>query len=117
MDAAEFLIELRHTLGIPAEALPVYLEEISSTLAGTAYKLTKEPATSGQLVAAGFQAVETGMTEGHPCFVANNGRLGFAWTSTGRTPPRRPPPCGWCGWRPAATGPPSPRAPVSTTTR
>ncbi|MEK8172279.1 IucA/IucC family protein [Streptomyces sp. M19] len=25
----------------------------------------------------GFQAVETGMTEGHPCFVANNGRLGF----------------------------------------
>ncbi len=52
MDAAEFLIELRHTLGIPADVLPVYLEEISSTLAGTAYKLTKEPATSGQLVAA-----------------------------------------------------------------
>ncbi|MEU6502212.1 IucA/IucC family siderophore biosynthesis protein [Streptomyces californicus] len=77
LDAAEFLIELRHTLGIPADVLPVYLEEISSTLAGTAYKLTKEPATSGQLVAAGFQAVETGMTEGHPCFVANNGRLGF----------------------------------------
>lgn len=24
-----------------------------------------------------FQAIETGMTEGHPCFVANNGRLGF----------------------------------------
>ncbi|MFC8335598.1 IucA/IucC family protein [Streptomyces rubiginosohelvolus] len=77
LDAVEFFIELRHTLGISEEILPVYLEEISSTLAGTAYKLTKEPATSGQLVAAGFQAVETGMTEGHPCFVANNGRLGF----------------------------------------
>ncbi|MFH9268090.1 IucA/IucC family protein [Streptomyces sp. NPDC017546] len=77
LDMTEFLIELRHTLGISAEVLPVYLEEISSTLAGTAYKLTKEPATSGQLVAAGFQAIETGMTEGHPCFVANNGRLGF----------------------------------------
>ncbi|MFJ2024232.1 IucA/IucC family protein [Streptomyces sp. NPDC087897] len=77
LDAAEFIIDMRTTLGIPAEVLPVYLEEISSTLAGTAYKLTKEPATSGQLVAAGFQAVETGMTEGHPCFVANNGRLGF----------------------------------------
>lgn len=25
----------------------------------------------------GFQEIETGMTEGHPCFVANNGRLGF----------------------------------------
>ncbi|MFH9686610.1 IucA/IucC family protein [Streptomyces sp. NPDC017413] len=77
LDTAEFLIELRHTLGISAEVLPVYLEEVSSTLAGTAYKLTKEPVTSGRLVAAGFQAVETGMTEGHPCFVANNGRLGF----------------------------------------
>ncbi|WP_406247874.1 IucA/IucC family siderophore biosynthesis protein [Streptomyces anulatus] len=77
LDTLEFFIELRHTLGISAEVLPVYLEEVSSTLAGTAYKLTKEPATSGQLVAAGFQAIETGMTEGHPCFVANNGRLGF----------------------------------------
>ncbi|MFF2436096.1 IucA/IucC family protein [Streptomyces sp. NPDC058107] len=77
LDALEFFIELRETLGLSAEILPVYLEEISSTLAGTAYKLTKEPVTSAELVAAGFQAIETGMTEGHPCFVANNGRLGF----------------------------------------
>ncbi|MGY5033133.1 IucA/IucC family protein [Streptomyces sp. 900116325] len=77
LDALEFFIELRETLGLSAEILPVYLEEISSTLAGTAYKLTKEPVTSAELAAAGFQAIETGMTEGHPCFVANNGRLGF----------------------------------------
>ncbi|MFF1969027.1 IucA/IucC family protein [Streptomyces sp. NPDC058232] len=77
LEALEFFIELRETLGLSAEILPVYLEEISSTLAGTAYKLTKEPVTSAELVAAGFQAIETGMTEGHPCFVANNGRLGF----------------------------------------
>ncbi|MFJ8866955.1 IucA/IucC family protein [Streptomyces sp. NPDC102473] len=77
LDALEFFVELRSTLGLSAEILPVYLEEISSTLAGTAYKLTKEPTTSAQLAVAGFQAVETGMTEGHPCFVANNGRLGF----------------------------------------
>ncbi|MFE7325684.1 IucA/IucC family protein [Streptomyces sp. NPDC057565] len=77
LDALEFFVELRETLGLSAEILPVYLEEISSTLAGTAYKLTKEPVTSAALVAAGFQAIETGMTEGHPCFVANNGRLGF----------------------------------------
>ncbi|CAM5549524.1 IucA/IucC family siderophore biosynthesis protein [Streptomyces atroolivaceus] len=76
-DALEFFVELRSTLGLSAEVLPVYLEEISSTLAGTAYKLTKEPTTSAQLAVAGFQAIETGMTEGHPCFVANNGRLGF----------------------------------------
>ncbi|WP_030970864.1 IucA/IucC family protein [Streptomyces sp. NRRL S-1824] len=77
LDALEFFVELREALGLSAEILPVYLEEISSTLAGTAYKLTKEPVTSAELVAAGFQAIETGMTEGHPCFVANNGRLGF----------------------------------------
>ncbi|MEU9525447.1 IucA/IucC family siderophore biosynthesis protein [[Kitasatospora] papulosa] len=77
LDALDFFVEFRATLGLSAEILPVYLEEISSTLAGTAYKLTKEPTTSAQLAVAGFQAVETGMTEGHPCFVANNGRLGF----------------------------------------
>ncbi|MFD4760356.1 IucA/IucC family protein [Streptomyces sp. NPDC058439] len=77
LDAAEFVVELRSTLGLSAEILPVYLEEISATLAGTAFKLTKPPVTSAELVRAGFQAIETGMTEGHPCFVANNGRLGF----------------------------------------
>ncbi|GDY65405.1 hypothetical protein SAV14893_047980 [Streptomyces avermitilis] len=57
--------------------LPVYLEEISSTLSGTCFKLTKPQIPVAELAEAGFQAIETGMTEGHPCFVANNGRLGF----------------------------------------
>ncbi|MEV7088573.1 IucA/IucC family siderophore biosynthesis protein [Streptomyces sp. NPDC093085] len=77
LDPLDFFIELRETLGLSPEVLPVYLEEISSTLAGTAYKLTKKPVTSAELATAGFQEIETGMTEGHPCFVANNGRLGF----------------------------------------
>ncbi|MCX4823273.1 IucA/IucC family siderophore biosynthesis protein [Streptomyces sp. NBC_01142] len=77
LDALDFFIELRGALGLSDEILPVYLEEISSTLSGTAYKLTKKQVTSAELVTAGFQAIETGMTEGHPCFVANNGRLGF----------------------------------------
>ncbi|MBT2387882.1 IucA/IucC family siderophore biosynthesis protein [Streptomyces sp. ISL-1] len=77
LDALDFFIELRGSLGLSETILPVYLEEISSTLSGTAYKLTKKPVTSAELAAAGFQAIETGMTEGHPCFVANNGRLGF----------------------------------------
>ncbi|GAA3913585.1 desferrioxamine E synthetase DesD [Streptomyces gulbargensis] len=77
LDALQFVTELRGSLGLSDEILPVYLEEISSTLAGTAFKSTKPPVTSAELAHAGFQAVETGMTEGHPCFVANNGRLGF----------------------------------------
>ncbi|MEU2157818.1 IucA/IucC family siderophore biosynthesis protein [Streptomyces sp. NPDC019396] len=77
LDALDFFTELRGALGLSDEILPVYLEEISSTLSGTAYKLTKPDVSAAELAQAGFQAIETGMTEGHPCFVANNGRLGF----------------------------------------
>ncbi|WP_432010395.1 IucA/IucC family protein [Streptomyces cucumeris] len=77
LDALDFFIEMRSTLGLSEEVLPVYLEEISSTLSGTAYKLAAEPVGAAQLAKSGFQEIETGMTEGHPCFVANNGRLGF----------------------------------------
>ncbi|MFJ5836069.1 IucA/IucC family protein [Streptomyces shenzhenensis] len=75
--ALDFCIELKRSLGLSDQILPVYLEEISATLSGTCYKLTKPKVTSAQLARAGFQDIETGMTEGHPCFVANNGRLGF----------------------------------------
>ncbi|MEU3514494.1 IucA/IucC family siderophore biosynthesis protein [Streptomyces sp. NPDC006654] len=75
--ALDFFVELKDSLGLSDEILPVYLEEISSTLSGTCYKLTKDPVPVAELVRAGFQAIESGMTEGHPCFVANNGRLGF----------------------------------------
>ncbi|GAA2256196.1 hypothetical protein GCM10010145_25560 [Streptomyces ruber] len=75
--ALDFFIELKESLGLSDEILPVYLEEISSTLSGTCYKLTKPQVPVAELAASGFQAIETGMTEGHPCFVANNGRLGF----------------------------------------
>ncbi|GGT13822.1 IucA/IucC family protein [Streptomyces chromofuscus] len=75
--ALDFFIELRQALDLSDEILPVYLEEISSTLSGTCYKLTKPQVPVAELLTSGFQAIETGMTEGHPCFVANNGRLGF----------------------------------------
>ncbi|MFD5710791.1 IucA/IucC family protein [Streptomyces pharetrae] len=75
--ALDFFIEFKDALGLTDEILPVYLEEISSTLSGTCYKLTKPQVPSAELAGSGFQAIETGMTEGHPCFVANNGRLGF----------------------------------------
>lgn len=77
LDALAFITELRTTLGLGEEILPVYLEEISSTLASTAYKLAAPHVSAAELARADFQAIETGMTEGHPCFVANNGRLGF----------------------------------------
>ncbi|ADB34358.1 IucA/IucC family protein [Kribbella flavida DSM 17836] len=80
LDALDFITEWHDQLGIGAEMLPVYLEEISSTLASTAYKLAKPDVTAADLVTADFQTIEAAMTEGHPCFVANNGRLGFGVT-------------------------------------
>ncbi|MGV9640948.1 IucA/IucC family protein [Streptomyces sp. NPDC003514] len=77
LEALDFFVELQKSLGLSDEILPVYLEEISSTLSGTCYKLTKPQVPAAELAQSGFQEIEAGMTEGHPCFVANNGRLGF----------------------------------------
>ena len=86
VDALTFITEFRDTLGIREEMLPVYLEEISSTLASNAFKQWIGQPSSAELavgVTGGanpsidFQTIERSMTEGHPCFVANNGRLGF----------------------------------------
>ncbi|MFI6872978.1 IucA/IucC family protein [Streptomyces sp. NPDC050400] len=78
LNAQQFFIEMKDALGLSDAILPVYLEEISSTLSGTCFKLTKPDVSAAELAASGsFQDIETGMTEGHPCFVANNGRLGF----------------------------------------
>ncbi|WFE92930.1 IucA/IucC family siderophore biosynthesis protein [Micromonospora sp. WMMD987] len=76
-DAVDLCLELRAALGLTDQVLPVYLEEITSTLAGTAFKLDRPAVSAAELARADFQAIETGMTEGHPCFVANNGRIGF----------------------------------------
>ncbi|MGS2616803.1 IucA/IucC family protein [Micromonospora sp. LZ34] len=77
LDAVDLCLELRGALGLSDRVLPVYLEEITSTLAGAAYKLDRPALPAAKLARADFQTVETSMTEGHPCFVANNGRLGF----------------------------------------
>lgn len=77
LDALALVLEVRGSLGLDDGVLPVYLEEITSTLASSAYKLAHERLGAHELARAGFQQIESGMTEGHPCFVANNGRLGF----------------------------------------
>ncbi|MFE9428654.1 IucA/IucC family protein [Kitasatospora sp. NPDC006697] len=77
LDAVDFVLELGTALGLSAEVLPVYLEEIASTLASSAYKLDRPQPSAAELAGADFQTIETAMTEGHPGFVANNGRIGF----------------------------------------
>jgi len=67
LDALDFILELKNTLEIPDDMLPTYMEEITSTLHGAAYKYMHQKFDANGLVTA----------EGHPCFVANNGRIGF----------------------------------------
>ena len=77
LDALEFIIEFREELGISDDVMPVYLDEISSTLFGTAYKQARKQLSAAELAMSDYQTVEIGMTEGHPTFIANNGRIGF----------------------------------------
>ncbi|WP_286009772.1 GNAT family N-acetyltransferase [Salinicola avicenniae] len=77
LDVAAFLLEFREQLGIAPDNLPTYLEEIASTLAGIAYKLGRDLPPAEHLAQADFQTLEMAMSEGHPCFVANSGRIGF----------------------------------------
>jgi siderophore synthetase component len=94
VDALELIAELQPLLQVPDALLATYLEELSSTLASAAAKREREldghtPSVSGLLeamrtasgthaVAESFQQVEAAMSEGHPSFVANNGRIGFS---------------------------------------
>lgn len=77
LDAIRFIIEFNAQLNIAQEMLPTYLEEITSTLYSSAFKLHRGGPTAQALVDADFQTIEGAMTEGHPAFVANNGRIGF----------------------------------------
>ncbi|WP_067436268.1 IucA/IucC family protein [Nocardioides jensenii] len=77
LDVQQFLVEFAPLLGIPDALLPTYLEELASTLASAMWKLGNSDVSSDELVHADYQAIEAAMTEGHPAFVANNGRIGY----------------------------------------
>lgn len=77
LDALELVLELQPDLQVPDALLPLYLEELSSTLASAAYKVHHGGPCVAELVDADLATVERAMTEGHPGFVANNGRIGF----------------------------------------
>ncbi|WP_010181234.1 GNAT family N-acetyltransferase [Aquimarina agarilytica] len=87
VNAIEFILEFKEVLGIPTTMLPTYLEEISSTLSSACYKYKHQKYTSEELVNQDFQEIEHALTEGHPCFVANNGRIGFNIDEYGKYAP------------------------------
>lgn len=77
LDAVDLVCDLRGRLGLGEGTLAAYLEEITSTLARSVFQLAESQPTATELARGEFQRVEAAMTEGHPCFVANSGRIGF----------------------------------------
>jgi siderophore synthetase component len=78
LDVQAFVVELAPVLGIPDALLPVYLEELAATIQSSTWKWATARHTAADLVGADYQVIEAAMTEGHPAFVANNGRVGYA---------------------------------------
>ncbi|NSL88317.1 IucA/IucC family siderophore biosynthesis protein [Chitinophaga sp. Mgbs1] len=77
LESLSFIIEFRETMGLSETVIPVYLEEINSTLCGSAYMHTYNKLTAKELAVSDYQVIEQAMMAGHPCFIANNGRIGF----------------------------------------
>lgn len=76
-DALDAVVDLAPLLGIPEHLLPTYVEEVAATLQAAAWKLTHHRLSADDLVHADLATIEAAMTEGHPAFIANNGRIGF----------------------------------------
>jgi len=76
-DVQALVADHAEQLGLPDALLPTYLEELAATLASAAWKRHHHTATAADLLHATHQEIEAAMTEGHPAFVAGNGRIGF----------------------------------------
>ena len=91
LDAQDLIVELQDVLAIPEDLMSTYLEEVASTLASSAFKLAEawkgHRPDSTDLLSSDFQTTEAAMTEGHPGFIANNGRIGFSLSDYRRWAP------------------------------
>lgn len=87
VDAQALIIAFAPRLGIPESLVGIYLEEIAATLSSAAFCLHHRDRPSQELANADLQTIEAAMTEGHPGFVANNGRIGLGLTDRHRYTP------------------------------
>lgn len=76
-DVLELVAALHEDLGIPQHLVGTYLEELASTLGAAMWKDTHQRHSSTDLLDADLVTIEAAMSEGHPAFVATNGRIGF----------------------------------------
>ena len=89
-DAQALIIALAPALGVPTDLMGTYLEEVAATLGSAAFCLHHRDRPARELATADLQEVEAAMTEGHPGFIANNGRVGLGLTDRRRYTPEAP---------------------------
>lgn len=77
LDVQQLVVEHAEALGLREELVGVYLEELAATLAWTCWQQAHPGPSAADLLDATHGEVEAAMTEGHPGFVANRGRIGF----------------------------------------
>ncbi|MEM6733580.1 MAG: IucA/IucC family protein, partial [Myxococcota bacterium] len=77
-DAADLILDLRETLELHPPVLETYLEELTCTASMLARHFANECLDARRLASADFQEIEGAMSAGHPCFLANGGRIGFS---------------------------------------
>ncbi|MFT4200460.1 IucA/IucC family protein [Gordonia sp. (in: high G+C Gram-positive bacteria)] len=84
LDPVALVVDFADTLGLHGDDLSAYLEELINTLALGAGRSAEHRVPVAELArpaadpVAAFQRIEAAMTEGHPCFIANAGRIGFS---------------------------------------
>ncbi|MBB1387152.1 GNAT family N-acetyltransferase [Pseudoalteromonas sp. SG45-5] len=78
LDVLRFFSMQGPLLGLTGERLATYLEELNATLASACFKRENNTTSAEQLAQQGLQQIESAMSEGHPAFIANNGRIGFS---------------------------------------
>lgn len=86
-ESIHFILEFQQDLKIPEALLPGYLEEITATLYGSMFILKHNQIPVKELVNSDYQTIEHAMFNGHPIFVANNGRIGFDAEDYGKYTP------------------------------
>lgn len=87
----QFVMDARTELGLTDRTMTVYLEELTATFAARCYTLAHPGPPGEDLLREGFQSVERAMCEGHPGFVATNGRIGFTHDDYRRYAPEASP--------------------------
>ena len=87
LDVQRLVLDLVDVLPLGDGVLPLYLEELATTLAGRCWRLAHPGPSARALADADHLTVEAAMTDGHPGFIANSGRIGFGVTDQHRHSP------------------------------